>query len=331
MIVHKHGDGTTTNQPFLYRPSGWTYPGAPTAAIDLTGINDRGAVVASGGTSSAAYTLQTEGSLRWTKLTAPAGATGKLATFSIDAKGDVAGSLNSPGSGDTSEALEWMHTGRSYRIRMLPADRPAWSSVVAATDHFGDAVGWQAHGGSMAYATVWTPWGAAYELPSLGSATGFSQARAMAVRQHGASRVLVVVGASENRAGVRQACEWRVTVSDHHIEWGQPLDIGTATTGSTVAVGISSTGWVIGNMAAKGGSAGGFLWRPQVGFEDLRDLLSPTGGWKLFNVTGIDGSGQIIGQARGPTDPAAVTRAVLMTPRPATVMPPRRGRSKRER
>lgn len=38
-----------------------------------------------------------------------------------------------------------------------------------------------------------------------------------------------------------------------------------------------------------------FLWREQQGMVDLNTLISPDSGWSLFNATGINDAGQIVG------------------------------------
>jgi probable HAF family extracellular repeat protein len=319
-VIEHHNGGNDTSQPFVLQNNTWTYPGAPSNATQISSINDHGTVAAwaaQAGIGPLDYALHTQYHLRWDELPPPAQAPDTIQTASIDNSGDVAGRLSISKTGQPAMAIVWVHGHGTYQVRDLLPDRYFSNPIVNQTDHAGDAIGSQMLGDTKTFATVWAPWGTAYRLPSLSAASTYSTATAMTSRLNGGVRTLTVVGSSQNAAGVLQASEWVVTVTAHTLSFGGVADLAPyAVPGPSTAVAINSSGWVVGDLGSSGTTSRAFLWRPSLGMVDLQTLIPPASGWTVLAVAGINRSGQIVGQAHDPVDPASAARGVLLTPQP---------------
>ena len=77
------------------------------------------------------------------------------------------------------------------------------------------------------------------------------------------------------------------------------IDIGvTGGYGSSHSFGLNDKNQVVGSLDNQGVGSHAFLWDQSIGLLDLNSLLSPSDqkAWTLTNATGINDSGQIVGQ-----------------------------------
>ena len=319
-IQHSLSSGTVSDQPFLYGPTGWRYPGSPTPSAQTVAINDHDAIAAwvqGATTGGAGYAIHAAGHPYWNKLPVPGGSEVEDQTTAIDSQGDVSGWVSTAGTGTSRMGAVWTRSSNSYHLRTLAANRNFHSPVVSQTDHWGDAIGSEVRGTSKTFAVVWAPWGEAFRLPPLSANGAYSVATDMLSQGTAGSRQLTVVGTSRDANGVLQACEWHVTATSNLLHFGPAIPLTTsALPGPSSAVAINASGWVVGNLGTAGTSDRAFLWRPGIGAVDLQTLLAGSGGWVVLDVTGINALGAIVGQAY---DPAARSlsqqRGVLFQPK----------------
>jgi len=104
-------------------------------------------------------------------------------------------------------------------------------------------------------------------------------------------------------------------LNDHAALWenGGLFDLGTLGGQNSQAFGVNAAGQVVGQWEiAHQNGPHAFLWENGV-MQDLNALLPPRSGWELFQATGINNAGQIVGSGNH----YATLHAFLMTPRPA--------------
>ena len=96
---------------------------------------------------------------------------------------------------------------------------------------------------------------------------------------------------------------------------GSMQDLGTLPGGTTsYAYGINDNGQVVGYADVEYGDYGSgdhaFLYSDGV-MQDLNNLIDPNSGWTLFDATGINDAGQIVGEG---ANSLGQNHAFLLTP-----------------
>lgn len=318
-VVRESSGGALVQRPFLYKNGSYRTPGYPGWSVSVTGINDHGALAASAVQTRSRpliYALRRHDRFEWSRLPRRRHSGAAFHTTSIDPTGDVAGWQASTRVRGSSAGLVWLHRRGRYRIRRLHANNHFRDPIVNAADQWGDAIGSEKRHHSKTFATVWTPWRKAYRLPALSSTSRFSNAKEMIVERIApGSRRLFIVGSSMNGNGVRQACEWTVSITPGRgISYSAAIDLASPSfPGPSTSVDINAYGSVVGKFWGTHGRSHVFLWRPSMGMQNLQRLLPPGTYWKLHSVAGIDSAGRIVGQAR-PARGRAPGQGVLITP-----------------
>ncbi len=137
----------------------------------------------------------------------------------------------------------------------------------------------------------------------LGTLPGGSQSYGLAISNSGQ-----VVGYGDTNGGS----------ATHAFLWqgGSGMqDLGTlgGTFDDSVALGINNNGLIVGyDTISSTGSQDAFLYSDGV-MQDLNDLIPSTSDWTLEEATGINDSGQIVGEG---VNPSGQTDAFLLTPTP---------------
>jgi len=317
-IQWKTRTGLRMQRSFVYRAGRRTALGVPTTHVAATagmGINGHGMVAASAtatGGATRAYAVNSWGTPAWWRLPLPASHVLDAAATSIDEHGDLSGWMRVPAG---REGVVWIHGHGGYRTRILHANRGFREPLLAAADHWGDAVGTELSSAGRTVATVWSPWGQAFPLPGLTS-NAASIASGMQVRWSGGRRLLEIVGASQSASGSLEACRWQVTVRHHWLDWSnaQPLGIPTGYR-SSLAIGLNANGWIVGNLLRPDGGQRAFLWEPSQGMVPMSSLISATSGWVITAARSVNDAGQIAGEGynRGWANSGAEA-GVILTP-----------------
>ena len=214
--------------------------------------------------------------------------TGDTSAFGINDAGQVAGvSRVSPTEG---HAFRW----EDGVLQDIPNGMGGLSAGALDINNAGQIVGGGDTDGSPGGAFVWTD-GDMKNLGTLGGELSWAQA----INSTGA-----IVGSSERPAGNRVF---------HAFLWddGEMVDLGAlGNFPSSKAEAINDRGQVVGGPS--------FLYKPNEGFQELRDLLPVDSGWTDLRPRDINDAGQIVGDGVF----EGRLQAFLMTPLPEPPPPP---------
>ena len=206
----------------------------------------------------------------------------------INDPGEVVGySYSYPGSPGGTHAFLWK-SGALTDLGTLGGT----SSQALGVDNMGQIIGSAQTSGGATHAFLWQPataTGTTGTMTDLGVLTGSVSSQANAINNNGA-----VVGYSTDSSNANHAFLW--TPASANGASGAMTDLGLLAGGtSSQANALNNSGLIVGEATVAGG--GGYhavLWRNGT-IIDLNTLLAPNSGWVLYDATGINDHGQIVG------------------------------------
>ncbi len=144
--------------------------------------------------------------------------------------------------------------------------------------------------------------------------------------ENGVMRSLGTLGGFNSEAAAINELGWVAGMS--HIVGGSPraflwqdgvmTNLGTLGGTQSWAKALNDVGWVVGEARTPDSALHAFLWRDGV-MLDLNDLLPPDSGWFIYDATGINNLGQIIGKGTNRGFPAIFLLTPPEVPEPASV------------
>jgi hypothetical protein len=213
------------------------------------------------------------------------------AATGINDGGWVAGTNSFRGTG-TVESFKWK-TGNPINLDDFSGDQCHISYAMSINTR-GTVVGYSAAVGACGDNRA-VSYNSAGNITDLGTLGG-TNAQAQAVNYFGD-----VVGVSELSTGQNRATLWSNGVASN---------LGTLG-GASFAMGINDEGIIIGYFLDNRNQQRACVWRGGQIF-DLNTLLNSSGlGWRLLIATGVNSSGQIVGQGR---DAQGRLRGFILTP-----------------
>ncbi len=304
------------------------FPGGANNSI-AWGINSQGQVVGDGSTED-----EFGGDLGYAFLWTPTvqnGTVGSMVAVNVPTQGGSVGyGINSFGQvvGYTTDLLRayvWTPNSANGSSGVVTdLGDGANSSTAQAINIVGQVVGYRNAGGDQAF--LWTPTtpnGTSGSMLNLGRLPGDIRSYANDINAYGQ-----VVGRSYSSISTYQAFLW--TPSTQNGTAGSMVALDDGPFYGIAPQGINSQGQVVGwgGLTFPPGGTRAFVWTPtdangSTGATvDLNTLLDPDSstGWILWEATGINDKGQIVGYGMydpdGPGGLPAASRAYLLTPIP---------------
>lgn len=208
----------------------------------------------------------------------------------VNNAGWVVGTNSFVGTGSV-ESFKW-RTGAPVNLPNFNGDT-CRISYGTGINQRGDAVGYSNPVSNCgdSRAVVYPVSGGIVDLGTLGGANAIAQG----INYYGA-----VVGFSETVTGQNRATYW---------DNGTIRNLGTLG-GASFATGVNDEGTVVGYFLDNRNTQRACVWMGDTMY-DLNTMLANGSGWRLLIATGINASGQIVGQGR---NPAGQLRGFVLTP-----------------
>jgi probable HAF family extracellular repeat protein len=252
-----------------------------------TAINSSGNIVGSAGLAD-----NTDHAFLWTAaggmedLGTLIGPTGFSYAKGIDDQNRIVGNSSTQASSN-GDAVIWMGT----TIHDLGQDGSTFSEATAINSKFQVV-------GDAGNAFLWTKAGG---FKNLGQLSGGDGAVANSINNHGMIAGYNTVGIGASSAAV----VWMGNTT--------PLSIGNLGGGTSTALGVNDQCQVVGySLLSDTINQHAFIWTKAGRMVDLNTLVPKGSGWTLVYATGINASGQIVGQGTIKSQ----SHAFLLTPIP---------------
>jgi CHAP domain len=326
LITSESGSHLLVQRPFVYSLGRLSVLPTPSNVGSLTesaAINDPGQLAVSaevGHAPTIAFAVGESNKHRWRRLPNPISRAGSSAALGINDKGDIAGWAAGPGARVQTVGVVWSRDGRVYTPRIYQPSHGFTNARLYSGDRIGDVVGTETSSSGEFYPTIWLHGGGVYRLPAMpGRPPGTGSASAISMGKSVNPRFLTVIGSSDVGHSSVESTEWRIRVSGQRLKVLRVRHLGMISQAlQSVAVGVNSRGWVVGDSIAprkEHGARLAFLVRPKIGMIPLSLIVAGGAHWNIAQAYGVNAVGQVVaegyqvrGSRQGPKE------GLLLTP-----------------